>query len=357
MSKIKFDVLIAGAGPAGCAAAIKLRQYGLEVAMVDEVSDEQLKVGESLPGATVRLLKDLGIQGINALLSPDEFHPCTANASAWGTDHWTFRDAILNPEGGGWHILRHRFDAALRQVAKDRGVHFFSAKVASVHQNFSPNFPFQLAFKKQGPGLPENLQAKYLIDATGRANVICKQLGIKRKIFDEQLAAVSWLKSAPDDLDQTTRIKSVANGWWYTARLPNGLRVLAFHGAPAAVAPLIHDAATYLDLVNETDLLPATIGVKDLVKGPFGRRAGISKLERVGGHNWLAVGDAALSFDPLSSQGVFFALYSGLRGAETLWEAMQSPESSEELVADYGAKVERVFAENQRSQRYFYRMI
>ena len=31
---------------------------------------------------------------------------------------------------------------------------------------------------------------------------------------------------------------------------------------------------------------------------------------------WLAVGDAALSFDPLSSQGLFNALFTGLAAAE-----------------------------------------
>jgi len=32
------------------------------------------------------------------------------------------------------------------------------------------------------------------------------------------------------------------------------------------------------------------------------------------GEGWLAAGDAALSLDPLSSQGLFKALYTGLAG-------------------------------------------
>ena len=34
------------------------------------------------------------------------------------------------------------------------------------------------------------------------------------------------------------------------------------------------------------------------------------------GEGWLAAGDAAVSFDPLSSQGLFNALYTGLAAAE-----------------------------------------
>lgn len=39
-------------------------------------------------------------------------------------------------------------------------------------------------------------------------------------------------------------------------------------------------------------------------------------LEPAAGTAWLAVGDAAISFDPLSSQGLFNALFTGLMAAE-----------------------------------------
>ena len=45
--------------------------------------------------------------------------------------------------------------------------------------------------------------------------------------------------------------------------------------------------------------------------------ANSSRLDRVCGSGWLAVGDAALSFDPLSSQGLLHALASGLCAGTT----------------------------------------
>jgi len=41
-------------------------------------------------------------------------------------------------------------------------------------------------------------------------------------------------------------------------------------------------------------------------------------LEPSGGTGWLATGDAAFSYDPLSSQGIYKALQSGLMAAETI---------------------------------------
>jgi flavin-dependent dehydrogenase len=41
-----------------------------------------------------------------------------------------------------------------------------------------------------------------------------------------------------------------------------------------------------------------------------------ARLASAAGPGWLAVGDAAMSFDPLSSQGLFHALYTGMKGGE-----------------------------------------
>ncbi|MEE8586474.1 MAG: hypothetical protein V3T83_16655 [Acidobacteriota bacterium] len=51
---------------------------------------------------------------------------------------------------------------------------------------------------------------------------------------------------------------------------------------------------------------------------PRATGAGTSRLERFWGEGWLAAGDAAISFDPLSSQGILTALYAGLKAAEAL---------------------------------------
>jgi len=44
-------------------------------------------------------------------------------------------------------------------------------------------------------------------------------------------------------------------------------------------------------------------------------------LDCTAGPNWLAAGDAAISVDPLSSQGILFALRSGLAAAQAIEES------------------------------------
>ena len=70
------------------------------------------------------------------------------------------------------------------------------------------------------------------------------------------------------------------------------------------------------------------------------------------GKAWLAVGDAALSFDPLSSQGIFNALYTGLAAAESVHRFLQSEISS---FAEYQEQLEEIRAAYERHLQAWYR--
>jgi hypothetical protein len=55
-----------------------------------------------------------------------------------------------------------------------------------------------------------------------------------------------------------------------------------------------------------------------IVAKPQPTDARSSRLERFHGEGWLAAGDAAIAFDPLSSQGILSALYSGLKSGQAV---------------------------------------
>ncbi|MEY4548152.1 MAG: hypothetical protein RL685_4347, partial [Pseudomonadota bacterium] len=88
MARAAYDVVVAGGGPAGSACAIAARLAGLRVALLDDSDEQSWKVGESLPGAVLRTLRRLQIDGPEQLLERGEIERCTANASAWGSEHW-----------------------------------------------------------------------------------------------------------------------------------------------------------------------------------------------------------------------------------------------------------------------------
>lgn len=345
-----YDLVVAGAGPAGTACAIAARQAGLRVALCDDSDEQAWKVGESLPGAVQRSLRRLQLTGPQQLLQPGELERCAANVSAWGSERWVFQDALANPEGGGWHVLRHRFDGALRRHASQLGVEHLPARLSCGRALDGSRW--LLAARLPGAERSE-LTARFIADGTGRRALLARQLGVRRVRLSRQSAIVGWLRHPASDLERTTRTRSVHDGWWYTARLPQGARVIAFHGLPATIAGLSKSPALLAERCNAAELLPYAVSADDWLRSPRTSDASVLTGERVAGPGWIAVGDAALAFDPLSSQGVLFALYSGIRAAEALTLHLERPGGAPSL-DEYASKVRSVLEANQRTRRWLY---
>lgn len=372
-------MIVAGAGPAGVAAATVAAQAGLRVCLLNEQGKQAMKIGESLPGAALRLLRRLGIPDLSDILTENEFKRCVANVSAWGSNEWSYTDAMANPDGGGFHLLRHRFDAALLNYAVSQGLDFIPAKLIQVAlraalpcerselspgcagltlKQPSPDYSdcrnSQVLIAGEGQERPRTLTGRFLVDATGRSAALSAKLGVRRMQVSNQTAAVAWFRHPERDVDNTTRLKSVENGWWYTARLPQGLRVFAFHGLANEIAHMMKQPHCFVTAANAVSLVAYDLEQSHLVQPLKSADAAIRMSESAAGPAWLAVGDAALSFDPLSSQGMFFAMYSGIRGGEALQRCLAQPESSRSVLSEYQQKVRGVFEANQRSRRLFY---
>lgn len=326
-----------------------LKQAGIAVALVDQPPEGKRKVGESLPGAVLRLLKKLGINGIADLLPPEQYKKCLANASSWGHEDWIYQSGVQNPEGGGYHINRAAFDQALLQRARAAGVAVYADKADAVVRLPDPGFSIRLQDSAQNL-----LQAQWLIDATGRKLAIGRKLGLKRQRADEQMAAVHWVNAPAQDADYATRIKSVPDGWWYTSLLPDQSRVIGFQGLPDTVSHLYKQPEAFFEQFNAAQILPYPLHPQDSLEH-IATEAGLAKTDTATTSQLLCVGDAALSFDPLSSQGIFFALYSGIKAAETVIRSLADATAAPAALAAYQAAVQRVFEENRKSLAYFYR--
>jgi len=104
----EYDVVVLGGGPAGCAAAIALRQHEVDRVLVVEAGHyEAERIGEGIPPDTRTLLQRLGVW--NEFLK-EGHDACLGSCSSWGTAELGFNDFLFNPLGNGWHLERKRFD-------------------------------------------------------------------------------------------------------------------------------------------------------------------------------------------------------------------------------------------------------
>jgi flavin-dependent dehydrogenase len=74
-------------------------------------------------------------------------------------------------------------------------------------------------------------------------------------------------------------------------------------------------------------------------------------LDNFSGAGWLAVGDAALSFDPLSSQGILTALYTGMEVGLTLLAQLSG---NADAVARYRYRLANIYEAYLRNLTAYY---
>jgi flavin-dependent dehydrogenase len=307
-----FDAVVIGGGPAGAAAAIRAAQLGRSVCLVDRSKPGEFKIGESLPPAATRLLNDLGA---SSALLPGIAEPSFGNRSAWGGPELRDTDFIRDPAGHGWHVDRARFDPALRVIAANHGARVCAqAEVSQISQVSGRKWQVRVG--------EETVESSWVIDCAGRASSFARSQSVRRKSFDKLMAVAAEFASA--DQDSRTLVESAPGGWWYTSLVPNGSRVVVFHtDAGSAVSRLARSIEGFCSLAA------STVHVRDRLRGdrPSGRlrvvSAATSCLDLFHGPGWLAAGDAAMTFDPLSSQGIYTALYGGMKAAEAMDAALR----------------------------------
>lgn len=312
---IDADIVIVGAGPAGAALALTLAPRH-SVLLVDREPVPRQRIGESLIPAARRLLRDMRIL---EAFEAEAFPAYLGNSSFWGESDARTTDFLRDPDGPGWHLDRARFEAMLRIAACFRGARLMAPGRLTSLERRGAFWWLSVAAGKGGAAT--GIRARIVVDASGRSAAVAKRLGIARA-HGYRLAAC-WVRGAVVRETGATAgfstVESVPGGWWYTAPLSDGARVLAFHtdsdllpaeyrtpGALAAAAAKLPGIGSVL----------AETGFRQEMEAAL-TAANSAALEVTAGERWLAIGDAALSFDPIASRGLFNALY-------TAWSAAAS---------------------------------
>ena len=298
-----FDVAIAGGGPAGCAAALSLRIHApdLSIALVEQTGYASFRLGEALSGAVRGLLANLGIWDA---FEREQWRPAYAVASAWGAPVLRENHSIYSSRGHGWHVAWAKFDQFLMRQAEARGVMVLIGARAGNAERTESGWRLELS---AGPPI----QARFIVDATGRAASIARQIGTPPVSLD-LLTGFSRFFPADEDSDPRTLVEAVADGWWYTAALTGNQRVVAFMTDPDIAREYRLDReSNWRGALSQTQftksVVPATASVADFV-----RPAGSAYLQDPAGEKWLVAGDAACAHDPLSGQGIARSLRSGI---------------------------------------------
>lgn len=348
-----YDVVILGGGPAGSATALGLARYasdrhGQFRTLIIEQSDYRApRVGETLLPDARRLLGDLGVADA---FDRDPHETCLGSRSAWGSDAVGFNDFLFKGAGTGWHLDRIRFD------------HFLAKQAIAAGTVLKQATRFQTATQTQdgwridatGPeGRILNITTTLVIDATGAPALFARRQGARRMYFDQTLFAYRFFAQAKTStFARMTLIEAAANGWWYAAHLPDNRLCVAYatnSGGPDANSH--GDVDDWVRRSTRTNHITGFIGSAQpdgdvrLVPAPSFQSSMTS------GTNWMAVGDAASSFDPITGQGLHKALADGLLASDYIAYLRDGRIAG---FSGYDRAVSHRFAAYQAARQHFY---
>ncbi|PVB60573.1 glycine oxidase maturase GoxB [Labrenzia sp. 011] len=324
-------IAVIGAGIAGAACCLRLTQLGFRPLWVAPEETLRDKPGELLSAAARPLLAALGAEG---LLAKGTHRPAHGMFSAWGSDRLTERSSIVHLEGPQTVLDRMGFERGLNGLAEASG-------------------PVRLAEQLTGCAPAENgwlldvagrkMTCELAIDASGRKAVLARDRATRFRA-DRLAALYGFLDQDPaSDVTPTpaTLVEAVPDGWFYATCLADGRLALNFY----TDADLMREASGGREPAWEA-VLSTSVSVRRwideagflLPDKPLLASAATTWLAPCAGANWLAVGDAATAFDPLSSHGMTSALWSGLQGAEAAAASLTGDPLASDIYAERVAR-------------------
>ncbi len=306
----EFDVTIIGGGPAGIACALRSAELGLRTAVVDRSGFGHARVGEHLGPDGIGLLHQLGLF---QLLENHDHLPCSMVRSCWGDESLAVQDYLLHPYGGGYNLTRPLFDESLAQLASVRGAVVFSASHAH-DAELDPDGRWLVHISNGSTD--SAIRARFVVDATARAAAIALRLGTSRTVHDRLIGIVGQCRCSAEASDGAVLVEAMSDGWWYSAPLSGGRMVATFMtDADLLGAGGKTPRGTWIERLSNTRYTRTRIADARTISEVLVRPAHTQTLSKVTGENWLAVGDAAIAFDPLSSSGISKSLDWGTRAA------------------------------------------
>jgi flavin-dependent dehydrogenase len=278
---------------------------------------EELRIGETLPPPVRPILEHLGVWDAFRSQRHREVHGTTA---VWGAPVALDNDFFYMPANTGWHLDRAAFDAMLAGQAKRQGAVLILDTRLRDAQRAGGEWRLTLS-------TGSILSARFLVDATGGAAAFARRCGARFVDADRLVGIARFFEGGRHD--PRTVVEAFEDGWWYTAGLPDGRRI--------AVCMTDADIARRMNL-NEAEQWRRMLAAMPIVGGmslgskPHSpvivRSTESHRLEPPAGDHWLAVGDSASRFDPLSSQGIVKALRSGIFASYAIGDLLTRDDDS-----------------------------
>src|SRR5438132_1560370 len=353
-----WDCVIIGAGPAGCAAATILAEYGHRVLVFEREKFPRYHIGESLIPFTFVPLQRLGlIEKMRKSAFVKKYSVQFISPNGKASDPFYFFNRY-DPAtiAQTWQVLRSEFDLMLCEHAREKGVTV--REEVSVKELLEENGRVVGVRAQQKNGRLAEYHAPITLDCSGKeAFSVVRNNWRVRDPYLNKIAVWTYYRGAKRDpgLDEgATTVAYVAQkGWfWYIPQHNDMVSV----GVVAEGKYLTRDGVKSSEAIFKREI-EQNKWIKDHLAcgqqvGNYFLTSEYSFHSRHCAREGLVLaGDAFCFLDPVFSSGLMFAMKSGILAAETIDSALMSGNLSAETFAEY-ARTLRAGIENMRKLVY-----
>ena len=328
-----YDVAVIGGGPGGAALATLLARAGHRCVIFEQARFPRYHIGESLIPQTHGIFERLGLlPQLRASAFPVKHSVRFVSAQGKESTPFYFSETIPGERARTWQVERRQFDCLMLDHARANGV--------EVHEQ--TGIEKVLFENKRAVGLQivndlgnrAEIGAKVVVDASGRACVIGRQLGLRHDLPELRKASV-WgyfrggLRLPGMDAGETTMFLIRGGGWFWYIPLPDDVVSVGLVADPGYVFAESDDMeAAFTREVTRCGPLSARLALAKRV-GPVRGVRQLAYLNRqTCGNGWVMIGDARAFLDPIYSSGLYLALGSAELAAQCIDDGLRAGDVS-----------------------------
>lgn len=332
------EVMVIGGGPGGSTIAALLASRGRDVVLLEKEQHPRFHIGESLLPLNMPLFDKLGVsEQVRAIGMPKygvEF------VSPWHEKPMLleFSEAWDKSLPSAYQVRRSEFDEVLFRNAQAKGARAYEQSRATKVEFNDAGARVQV----KGADGEKTWQAKFVVDASGRDTLLAGQLGSKRKNPRHNSLALfahyEGAKRLEGRAEGNITVFWFDHGWFWMIPLADGATSI---GAVCWPYYMKTRQGSLEDFFRDTVALCPALHerLKDakMIGGVTATGNYSYEGTRAVGKNYLMVGDAFAFIDPVFSTGVYLAMNSGFKGAETIETCLDHPERAAQALAAYDA--------------------
>jgi geranylgeranyl reductase family protein len=306
----RFDVAVVGAGPAGSLAAARLASRGARVALIDASHPREKPCGGGITGRALDLVAaHADVEVTDAVrIRTARFVDAVTSASA---------SVGLAPNGRPPLVVASRtaFDELLYQRAQRTGAAMVRTRAVDVTRE-SDGFTIALS-----DGTP--LRAEWLLGADGANSLVRRRMSAGFARADLSIATGFFAHGVTSD-EVVIEIVEDPPGYIWSFPRPGHLAIgiCAQADRSDTASTLRHRVERWIHrtgIARGARLEPYSWPIPSL-------RVGSLETLTVAGDRWLTLGDAAGLVDPITREGIYFALQSAVFAADALGGAAPARE-------------------------------